>query len=154
MNPSVPLALILATGVTFSSCASEPIDPGAMIDRPSTSLEDARHRPALGDTVRIPIGETAASTDGTLLVAFGRVNADSRCPIDVVCVWSGDAEAVIGTAPVGGRWSWSVLHTDLEPQSIVAFSHTVTLLYLEPANQVARPLDPADYVAVMTITPD
>lgn len=142
--------LVSVVAITATACAREPMVPGSPA-APSTSLDGVSLRPGVGDTIRIPVGAVAASADGSLLVTFDRVDSDSRCPIDVVCVWAGDAELVIGISPPDGRWSWSTLHTHLEPRTLHTASHTITLHHLEPANQATMPTDPGEYVAVMTV---
>jgi hypothetical protein len=70
---------------------------------------------ASGDTVRLALGRTATIVDGARLT-FVRVEADSRCPSNVQCVWAGDAvlrvrieragvavDAVIHSNPQGGN---------------------------------------------------
>ncbi|MBF6023658.1 hypothetical protein [Lysobacter niastensis] len=44
-------------------------------------------------------GEQAAAGDGT--VRYVRLLSDSRCPVDVQCVWAGDVEVLFEFAPRG-----------------------------------------------------
>ena len=78
-------------------------------------------------------------------VGFTRVLSDSRCPIDVVCVWMGDGVAEIELTAGGGRTSKVELHTSLEPRSQVWNGVRVTLLELAPAPQASQPTRPAAY---------
>jgi hypothetical protein len=64
--------VVVATTVTYF-CSTKPSDPF-----PSTTL-----------TLRV--GETRSAHG--ISVTFETVISDSRCPLDVVCVWAGDANA-------------------------------------------------------------
>jgi hypothetical protein len=44
-----------------------------------------------GDTISLAVHETAVRSDGRFAVRLDSVLEDSRCPVDVVCVWEGNA---------------------------------------------------------------
>ena len=48
-------------------------------------------RVALGQSFELRVGETATIGEELLVVGFAGVTGDSRCPIDVACVWAGEA---------------------------------------------------------------
>jgi len=45
-----------------------------------------------GVEFNLALGKTAALSGTGYRITFDRVTEDSRCPIDVVCVWAGDAK--------------------------------------------------------------
>jgi hypothetical protein len=45
-----------------------------------------------GTTFELPLGKTAAVTGTGTRITFNQVTEDSRCAIDVVCIWAGDAK--------------------------------------------------------------
>ena len=45
-----------------------------------------------GVTFDLPIGKTAALSGNGVRITFKQVQEDSRCPVDVQCVWAGDAK--------------------------------------------------------------
>jgi hypothetical protein len=51
-------------------------------------------QPSPGD-VQLRVGETATLEGGALLVSMVQVAEDSRCPMDVMCVWMGRAVVVL-----------------------------------------------------------
>lgn len=53
-------------------------------------IEDATFK--LGDTLTIAYGETQFNSSQDLSINFDTILEDSRCPVDVVCVWEGNAE--------------------------------------------------------------
>lgn len=60
-----------------------------------------------GVEFNLPLGQTAALSGTGFRITFNRVTEDSRCPIDVVCVWAGDAKIQLtidrSTAPADIR---------------------------------------------------
>src|SRR5436853_321878 len=45
-----------------------------------------------GAEFSLSLGKTAAVTGTPYRITFNRVSEDSRCPVDVTCVWAGDAK--------------------------------------------------------------
>src|SRR5690242_20678884 len=70
-RPVATLLLILAT-----SCAT--VDT-AVVANPGAEFS-------------LSLGRTAAVTGTPYRITFNRVTEDSRCPVDVTCVWAGDAK--------------------------------------------------------------
>ena len=85
----------------------------------------------VADTLRVELGKSAAAAGGGVVVMFAARLADSRCPANVTCVWTGDA-AVRVVARAGGTSVDRVLHTGLEPQSLTVDRYTVTVVGLLP----------------------
>lgn len=54
----------------------------------------------VGREFRMKVGQVVTLDGGNLRVRFVRVGSDSRCPVDVNCVWAGNAELLF---EVGGR---------------------------------------------------
>src|SRR5712671_4055395 len=40
----------------------------------------------------LPLGKSAAVSGTGARITFRRVTEDSRCPVDVTCIWAGDAK--------------------------------------------------------------
>jgi hypothetical protein len=111
------------------------------------------------EPIVVPVGRSfelapgqEALVDG-LSVSFQRVSADSRCPIDVVCVWEGDAAVALllraGSPPGESR----ELHTSGQmggPATSYA-GYTVRLENLQPANRASEPIRPYDYRATLIV---
>ena len=95
----------------------------------------------LGDlpaTVTLEVGQRAI-VSGTAVV-FSAVTADSRCPIDVVCVWAGNAELEFVVGPTVGLGPAQLvkLNTYLEPRSAAAQGLTLSVDDLHPAPRSDR----------------
>lgn len=95
--------------------------------------------------VTLKYGEYKRVAGEQLGVAFNRVLADSRCPIDAVCVWMGDAIVQVELTAAGGRTGKLELHTSLEPKSQLWNGANVTLLELQPAPRASEATRPGAY---------
>ena len=92
-----------------------------------------------------------ALVDG-LSVGFQRVEQDSRCPIDAVCVWEGDAAVALllragSDGPVPRE-----LHTSGSLGRETSFAgYKVRLESLLPAARSSQPIRPYDYRATLVV---
>jgi hypothetical protein len=105
----------------------------------------------LGRAFELAPGQEAL-VDG-LSVGFQRVGQDSRCPIDVVCIWEGDAAVALllraGSDPAAER----ELHTSGTlggPETSYA-GYKVRLESLLPATRSSQPIRPYDYRATLVV---
>lgn len=121
MRYAFPLLLALA------ACKVVPASPDAPA---GTAAQDAAPA-ALGDTVRVALGQAASFDNGRLSVTFEAVEQDSRCPADVVCVSAGDAEARFRLR-VGERVAGTTLHIHGEPKQVEYFGYRVALATVDP----------------------
>jgi hypothetical protein len=106
----------------------------------------------LGEPFELGVGESATVKGENLTVTFDGVSADSRCPIDVSCIWAGDAEVDVTISKPGYSPLSTTLHTTLTPQSVSYNGYTVTLNDLDPDPVSTSTIDPDDYVATFTVT--
>src|SRR5205085_7430920 len=71
----------------------------------------------IGHEFELKAGRVVTLDGGHLRIRFARVESDSRCPVDVECVWAGNAELLF---EVGAR-SWKEkttlrLNTNASPE--------------------------------------
>lgn len=109
--------------------------------------------PPAPTTVVLHVGEHVVI--GDVEVTFIRVVNDSRCPVDVTCVWSGNAEVELSVGPVLGEAPLYplTLNTDVDPREANAWGVHVALVDLEPKPRSSDRIDPRAYVATLTVTP-
>jgi len=105
----------------------------------------------LGEPFRLAPGESQRVLGDD--VRFERVSADSRCPVDVVCIRGGDAsvELTVRTADVDVHYT---LHTgpDGQPSKVeIAQGRVLHLLALEPAPRSTVQTPPEAYRATLRI---
>lgn len=83
--------------------------------------------------VTIRYGDEVAVNGSVIRVAFGDVLSDSRCPVDVTCVWEGNAQVQLGIRAGMGPTHALLVNTTLEPRFAEWQGIRVTLLELMPA---------------------
>jgi hypothetical protein len=121
----------------------------------SVSLGCTRHptQPSplpLGQAFELRSGASAMLRDG-LTVTFDGVRSDSRCPMDALCVWAGDAIiAVRLSQPAGGQVERE-LHTDPSGSQASYLAYVIKLVALAPYPRSDRRIQPDDYVATLTV---
>ena len=100
---------------------------------PSDNAAPAQAQPpiAIDDTLRIPLGRQAVTRDGGLRLTFVRLEADSRCPTNVVCVWQGDAAVRLSGSSAAGAIE-AAIHTTLEPRTFDVNGYTIHVLDVLP----------------------
>ena len=98
-------------------------------------------------------GEDIRLEGSVLRLSFGEVLEDSRCPVDVTCVWEGNGKVVIGIATGMGPTHALVLNTSLEPRSMAWSQVRVTLLELNPTPQAGSGIPLEAYTVKLRLEP-
>ena len=138
--PFLPLAALLLSGCGGSG------SPG----HPSAYLAP----PVPADATPLRCGQSVVL--GGLRLTFARVLADTRCPVEVQCPWSGDAEIEIAAdpscAPECAAPSRQLrLHTHLQPRAGEHLGWRVELVALYPLPRSDRSSPTSDYVAWLQV---
>lgn len=131
LTQSLRLAAIVSLA---AACAGGPTDIGT----PSTQQLPV-------DSIALAPGQRV-SVQG-LRLTFLTVSEDSRCPIDVDCVWIGNAAVEIGLALGTGPSHRFVLNTSELRPAAEHGGYRVTLLSLEPAPVSTVRITPEAYRA-------
>jgi hypothetical protein len=132
-----PLVIVTACG----QVATQPDDSGV-----------AAQLVELGDTVRLEPGATARVRGTEILVTFRRVEADSRCPIDALCVWPGDAQVRLEFTGGGSVGTPADLHTFVEPREVEFKGYRFRVIELVPAPVSTQTTLPGDYRVALEVT--
>jgi hypothetical protein len=120
-------ALFLTFGSLFAvACGSGPGGPSGGLGQ-ETEL-------APGQTVQV----------GALRVTFVAVTGDSRCPVDVTCVWEGDAVARLTVSQPTGPVETRELHTS-RPREASYGDFRIELVRLDPAPRSTQTIPPDNY---------
>lgn len=135
-------ALLIAALAACSRSTSTEVTASSQTSQTASQQE-------LGRAFAMKIGESVAIND--LRVTFRSVDGDSRCAIDVACVWAGDA-AIALKIDQGGKSAVATLHTTLDPKKTDWNGYTIALVSVSPDKRAATAIDPADYRAEIVIT--
>lgn len=92
--------------------------------------------------VRVNYGQEA-SIENNITIKFDDVS-DSRCPIDVVCVWAGDGGVSLALSN-GREQLHSFLHTTLFPREISYNGYRIILKSLNPYPKSVSPIKLEEY---------
>ena len=88
-----------------------------------------------------------ARLDGTdVQLTMVDVANDSRCPVDAVCVWAGNAE-VRFRVRAGALDTTVSLHTTQEPKAVTVGGVRLELTSLAPPTHAGSPIPATDYRA-------
>jgi hypothetical protein len=107
---------------------------------------------SLDEAFTIKIGEQVEIKDINLRVAFVSVEEDSRCPVDVDCVWAGNAKLNVEVKRSKKKYISASLNTTVNPKEIDYKGYTIKLLRLSPDRKVNVSPDPASYEATLVVT--
>jgi hypothetical protein len=107
----------------------------------------------VGDQFSLATGESASIPEINLRVRFLGVPADSRCPLDVLCITAGDATVLLKVAPLNGDAQTDTLHTDSDPHFVQVARAELRLVRLDPYPRAARPTAPGEYVVTLVTHP-
>lgn len=104
-----------------------------------------------GVEFNLALGQTAALSGSGYRITFNRVTEDSRCPIDVVCVWAGDAKIQLtidrSTAPGDIR----TLGLNPPNSETDANGLRIRFVSLAPAPRQSEPSAKREYVARLVV---
>lgn len=105
-----------------------------------------------GAEFSLPVGRTAELSGSGVRITFNRVTNDSRCPIDVTCVWAGDARIELAVARDGSA-DVRALSMIAPNNEVVVGNLRIRFVGLTPAAKQADPPSSRAYVAQLVITP-
>ena len=110
----------------------------------------------VGREFKVRAGRTVALDGGGLRVRFARVASDSRCPVDVTCVWAGNAEVLFEVgAKGGGRMKTLRLNTNASPERPGEGKYqryTLKLVELSPRPRSNRKIPAGQYTATLLVS--
>jgi hypothetical protein len=105
----------------------------------------------LGQPFELRSGASAI-LDGGLTITFDRVATDSRCPMNALCIWVGDALVLVTISHRAGGAVQRELHTHMSESEASYLAYSIKLLALAPYPRTDRQILPGDYVATLNVT--
>jgi hypothetical protein len=140
----VALLVGIALSVGVVACQSTAGPPDAL----SEELVQAE----LAQTFTLAPGQVAHIGREGPYLAFRRVSGDSRCPMDVVCVWAGDGVVAVEVSLNGSSWVPGELHTDPQRPPVEVGDYRIRLTELQPYPRSSETIEPGRYRATFTVT--
>lgn len=99
------------------------------------------------------IGESVAPPGSTTVVTVTDVSDDSRCPIDVTCVWAGDATVTLRVQPAKGEPRVVALHVGRpDARAATAGGLRLRLDRLDPARESGKTIARHQYRVVIGVS--
>ena len=95
------------------------------------------------------IGQTASIEGEKLVIKFKAVLEDSRCPVNVLCVWAGNGKVEFEILDIDGQNKTIILNTEDEPKAITLKEHKLTLISLNPPRIDGVSISPGDYTVTL-----
>jgi hypothetical protein len=128
-------ALVLMAAFAAAGCYNSPTGPDAAVGRPFD----------------LKAGAVSTLPDGARL-RFERVQSDSRCPMDVKCVWAGDAIITVTLNPPKGSTESREMHTQTTGSQISYANYTITLTALAPYPRSNQDIPAAGYIGTFVVS--
>ena len=135
--------VVLAAALIAVGCGNQATEPEEGAGTPQQAQ--------VGDTIRLRLGSSARIGTTGIVVGFTRVVGDSRCPIDALCVWAGDAEVRVDLSAGPAKTS-AQLHSFLEPKSVDYNGYVFRLIEVAPALRSTETPRTEDYVIALEVT--
>lgn len=119
-------------------------------------VASAQQTARVGREFNIKVGRVVTLDGGNLRVRFVRVASDSRCPVDVDCVWAGNAELLFEVGARGWRKRTTLtLNTNASPERPGEGRYgryTLKLSGLAPQPRSTRKIPAGRYTATLLVS--
>ncbi len=102
---------------------------------------------ALNKEFDLKLGEQAVLIEENLTLIFKDVTEDSRCPEDVLCIWTGNVSLQFLS-----QNNTSIVNTYSDPHSFEIEGYKIKLISLSPYPNSKKPIKKEDYQARLLIT--
>ena len=106
--------------------------------------------PSLGEEFELAVHQTAQITDENISVTLQEVLEDSRCPVDVTCIWAGLAKVSLQVT-VSGHEKELSLSTSPADNSTVFENYTFWLIGVRPVPRANQSIDRSAYFVTLRV---
>jgi hypothetical protein len=148
------LALLVLTNVALAD------SPGKVAGSPGRAGGGATRRRAqsvrLGREFKLKVGRSVTFERQSLRLRLLSVAGDSRCPLNVACVWAGNAEVLVEVGNRSGKGK-TTLRLNTNPSREGAgegkYGHySVKLVELSPQPRDGRKIKAGEYTATLLVS--
>ena len=106
--------------------------------------------PKVGEEFELAVHQTAQISAENTSVTFQEVLEDSRCPVDVTCIWAGLAEVSLQVS-VSGQERELSLSTSPPENSAVFEDYTLWLISVRPVPRSDQNIDSSAYFVTVRV---
>ena len=147
--PKVRMVGLILAAALVQACSATPTGDDAL----SSRSEELAARP--GEEVVLQVGATAVYASEGISVTYLRLVGDSRCPMEALCVWEGDAQVLLRIARNGAATVDASLHTHagMGPRLWESGAWTLELVRVDPYPSVNVVPDPAKSRVALRLVP-
>ena len=128
---------VVAAGLAMAACGNKVATPSG-------------EKIPLGREFTLAVGQSVVVGDDVRLT-LKSVTDDSRCPVDVTCVWEGDAKVSVEVITPSPRAEHELHTTGRESHEAKHGAYRVTLVRLEPAPRSTVTISSSDYRATLVV---
>lgn len=106
-------------------------------------------------TIEVRSGQCVTNSQQNLGIQFKKVVSDSRCPVDMVCIWAGDVNVALEV--IKGQKIITSFELSFREKNknvwIDDRSYNITLLAVKPHPQRSEQIDPGAYIIELSVSP-
>ena len=137
----------MITALTLMTLALSSCDLLSAFGPPDTSTGgDELPSVAMGEEFELAFGGAVQIPEANLVfVRFLDVLEDSRCPLDVTCVWAGNAKVAVELREQGKAANRIELNTTSDPREVFFGEYRVDLVRVTPPKQSTVDLTEQEY---------
>ncbi len=106
--------------------------------------------PKVGEEFELAVHQTAQISAEKISVTFQKVLEDSRCPVDVTCIWAGLAKVSLQVS-VSGQEREISLSTSPPDDSAVFENYTFWLILVRPVPRSDQNMDRSAYFVTVRV---
>jgi hypothetical protein len=128
---------MIAAGLAMAAC-------GNKVGTPSGE------KVPLGREFTLAVGQSVVVEDDVRLT-LKSVSDDSRCPVDVTCVWEGDAKVAVDVLTPTPRAEHELHTSGRDSHEAQHGAYRITLVKLEPAPRSTTTISASDYRATFVV---
>jgi hypothetical protein len=132
LRPGI-IVIVSACGLVIASSGCAPVQTAVSVDP--------------GVSFTLAPGQTAAVKGTDTRITFKQVREDSRCPVDVTCVWEGEAKIEIVVSQEGAMEETKILSLRSPGTEAQAGRLRIRFIGLSPVPRQAEANRPKKYLA-------
>ncbi len=105
----------------------------------------------LGDTLEVAYQDTLFGTDENVWLTFDSLLEESRCPVNVTCVWAGNAKISLTFFASENKSRFELNTHPMFTQDTTILAHKIALIEVTPYPHTDSLYIPQDYATKITI---